>query len=728
MSYDRPPYWYPGFDRLKLIGTGIFAGLLLVLIIALPGSETLTSETPDTVAVVSPVPDGETTPAEGPDSVSGTTTPADDATSTEGEEATGDGEEQDLDIGEGAAEGADPSSSETGEGDVDGATPGEGVSGVEAPGTDEATDSEDSEAGEEGSTPAEGEEPAGDEQATEAEDAVGETGESDTASEEEAAAEESASDEAADSEDSQAGEEGSTPAEGEEPAGDEQATEAEDAVGETGESDTASEEEAAAEESASDEAADSEDSQAGEEGSTPAEGEESAASEEVADTEDATDAAGEDDSAGEGEAVGEETTPDETSASEGSETGEESSIPAEGEEPAAGEEVADTEDATDETGEGDGAGDDTEAGKESSTPAEGEEPATDEEVADTEDATDATAEDDSTGEETAPSKDSDSEEGLAPGAEPGDSDKPDTGDETTTADGDTTGEADAEEQQTPSTGVEVAITEEDDTNTITGKAPPGTRVVLQRDGEVVGETTTDKDGSWSLPLPEVVTPDASLQVVVEGKDGTVLSTTDISEMVKEATQDVVAANRLTTILNNRRPTFSGNTVPGSIVRLFDGNRKIAQKKAGKLGNWYIAVSYPLTVGDHSLRLAVISDGKRIATQTFEVTIPAGAPAIRPPRIVRPKYGLAFPGKVIRGIAPKDSTLGIYIDGVLVDTVLTNRNGRWQYEFDNMPDGNYILRVAILDEQGNMLSESRAVKIEFDAGDPPYLLPITGSAS
>ncbi len=692
MSYDRPPYWYPGFDRLKLIGTGAFAGLLLVLIIALPGSETLTSETPDTVAVVSPMPDGETTPGKSPDSVSGTPTPADDATSTEEEEATSGAEEQDFDIGEGTAEGADPPPSETGE--DDGATPGEGVSGVEAPGADEATDSKDSEAGEEGSTPAEGEESASDEQATDAEDSVDETGEGDTASDEEAADEESASDEAADNEDSEAGEEGSTPAEGEEPATGEEVTDTGDATDESGEGDTASEEEAAGEESTDDEAAAGDDTEIGEESSTPAEGGEPAAGDDATDVEDAADESGEGDTASEEEAADEESTDDEATAGDDTETGEKSSTPAEGEEPATGEEVTDTEDATDETGEGEGAGDDTEAG-----------------------------EDDSAAEGTAPS-----EEGLTPGAKPGDSDKPDTGDETTTSDGDTTSEADAEEQQTPSTGVEVAITEEDDTNTITGKDPPGTHVILQQDGVVVGKTTTDEDGSWSLPLLEVVTPDATVQVVVEGKDGTVLSTTDVSGMVKEATQDVVAANRLTTILNNRRPTFSGNTVPGAIVRLFDGNRRIAQKKAGKQGNWYIAVSYPLTVGNHTLRLAVISDGKRIATQTFEVTIPAGAPAIRPPRIVRPRYGLAFPGKVIRGTAPKDSTLGIYIDRVLVDTVLTNRKGRWQYEFDNMPDGNYILRVAILDEQGNVLSESRAVKIEFDAGDPPYLLPITGSAS
>ncbi|MDH2375528.1 Ig-like domain-containing protein, partial [Cobetia sp. 3AK] len=160
------------------------------------------------------------------------------------------------------------------------------------------------------------------------------------------------------------------------------------------------------------------------------------------------------------------------------------------------------------------------------------------------------------------------------------------------------------------TAPEAPVLEETDGTTLTGTGEPGSTItVTNGDGDVLGETTVDANGDFSLEL----TP--------EQEDGTELTATATDDAGNESDASAIvtvptagditapAAPVITSVDDNvgsvtgelasgdstddTTPTLTGTAEAGSSVAIYDGETLLDTVTADADGNWSVTLSDPL---------------------------------------------------------------------------------------------------------------------------------------
>ncbi|WKW38671.1 Ig-like domain-containing protein [Enterobacter mori] len=287
-------------------------------------------------------------------------------------------------------------------------------------------------------------------------------------------------------------------------------------------------------------------------------------------------------------------------------------------------------------------------------------------------------------------------------------------------------------------------TTDDNTPTLSGKAEPGSTVNIIDNGQVIGSTKVNPDGTWSFTpdqalsngehdLTTTVTdpsgntgPEGSHVVitvdVVPGKVEITGVTDDVGSVTGSLSQNAVT--------DDTRPQISGTAKAGSTVTIMDGSNVLGTTTAGADGTWSFTPSVDLGRGEHSFT-ATAKDpmGNESSSSSWTVTIDTDAP-------VKPTIDAALddvgtvqgalsngsstddPTPTLSGKAEAGSTVKIYDQNGLLGEVTAKADGTWSFSpVAKLPEGEHRFHVTATDKAGNTSPESDDFVLTLDYTAP-----------
>ncbi|WBJ28888.1 hypothetical protein PALA39_03576 [Pseudomonas aeruginosa] len=245
---------------------------------------------------------------------------------------------------------------------------------------------------------------------------------------------------------------------------------------------------------------------------------------------------------------------------------------------------------------------------------------------------------------------------------------------------------------------------------LSGTAEAGVTIVItDGNGNPIGQTSADANGSWSF-TPGSQLPDGTVvNVVARDAAGNSSPATSI-------TVDGVAPNAPVVEPSNGSE-LSGTAEPGSSVTLTDGNgNPIGQTTADANGNWSFTPSTPLP--DGTVVNVVARDAAGNSSPPASVTVDAVAPATP---TVDPSNGTTLSGTAEPG-ATVTLTDG---NGNPIAEVTADGSGNWTYTPSTPIANGTVVNVVAQDAAGNS-SPGASVTVDSQAPAAPVLNPSNGT--
>lgn len=271
-----------------------------------------------------------------------------------------------------------------------------------------------------------------------------------------------------------------------------------------------------------------------------------------------------------------------------------------------------------------------------------------------------------------------------------------------------------------------------ETPVFTGQTKPGATITLTIDGQT-HTVVADNQGNWEVA---VTTP------LNTGTHSYTVSITDLAQNVSTPLNgsldiqngnmtglvtggldaDSNTADKGDIITSNKTPNFSG-TAPAGVTVIVTINGKTYKTVADQHGNWKLAITSPLSDGDHHYAIALEDiAGNQSSPITGKVTIDSeshlqlnglsdetnsGAKADNITNNTTP---------TLTGTAEANAAITLTIDGNRYITT-ANADGKWTISLTNaLTDGDYHYTVTATDSAGNTTSATGALAIDTTAPD------------
>ncbi|WP_407211262.1 Ig-like domain-containing protein [Enterobacter hormaechei] len=287
-------------------------------------------------------------------------------------------------------------------------------------------------------------------------------------------------------------------------------------------------------------------------------------------------------------------------------------------------------------------------------------------------------------------------------------------------------------------------TTDDNTPTLSGRAEPGSTVNIIDNGQVIGSTKVNPDGTWSYTPDQPLANGAhDLTTTVTDPSGNtgpegshVVITVDVVPGKVEITGVTDDAGSVTgslsqnAVTDDTRPQISGTAKAGSTVTIMDGSNVLGTTTAGADGTWSFTPSVDLGRGDHTFT-ATAKDpmGNESSSSSWTVTIDTDAP-------VKPTIDAALddvgtvqgalsngsstddPTPTLSGKAEAGSTVKIYDQNGLLGEVTAKADGTWSFSpVAKLPEGEHRFHVTATDRAGNTSSASDDFVLTLDYTAP-----------
>ncbi|EEE5063786.1 BapA prefix-like domain-containing protein [Salmonella enterica subsp. houtenae] len=296
----------------------------------------------------------------------------------------------------------------------------------------------------------------------------------------------------------------------------------------------------------------------------------------------------------------------------------------------------------------------------------------------------------------------------------------------------------------------------DPTPTFSGTAEAGATITLYENGMVVGTTTAQPDGAWSVSTSTLASGTHVITAVATDAAGnsspnstaftlmvdtTAPQTPILTSVVDDVAGGVTGNLANGQITNDNRPTLNGTAEAGSVVSIYDGNTLLGVTSANASGAWSFTPTTGLSDGTRTLTVTATDPAGNIspATSGFTVVIDTLAPTV--PLItsivddVPNNTGAIGNGQstndtqpTLNGTAEANSAVSIFDNGVLVATVNANASGDWSWTPTvALAQGSHAYSVSAADAAGNVSAASQPTTILVDTIAPGNLaINITGS--
>ncbi|WP_395478330.1 Ig-like domain-containing protein [Enterobacter hormaechei] len=287
-------------------------------------------------------------------------------------------------------------------------------------------------------------------------------------------------------------------------------------------------------------------------------------------------------------------------------------------------------------------------------------------------------------------------------------------------------------------------TTDDNTPTLSGRAEPGSTVNIIDNGQVIGSTKVNPDGTWSYTPDQPLANGAhDLTTTVTDPSGNtgpegshVVITVDVVPGKVEITGVTDDAGSVTgslsqnAVTDDTRPQISGTAKAGSTVTIMDGSNVLGTTTAGADGTWSFTPSVDLGRGDHTFT-ATAKDptGNESSSSSWTVTIDTDAP-------VKPTIDVALddvgtvqgalsngsstddPTPTLSGKAEAGSTVKIYDQNGLLGEVTAKADGTWSFSpTAKLPEGEHRFHVTATDRAGNTSAASDDFVLNLDYTAP-----------
>ncbi|QWN35843.1 BapA prefix-like domain-containing protein [Cobetia sp. 4B] len=268
--------------------------------------------------------------------------------------------------------------------------------------------------------------------------------------------------------------------------------------------------------------------------------------------------------------------------------------------------------------------------------------------------------------------------------------------------------------------------ENSDGTTLSGTGEPGSAItVINNEGEIVGETTVDDDGNFTLDLsPEQEDgaeltatatdgagneSESSAPITVDAAAPEAPLITAVNDNAEPVTGELSSGDST----NDQTPTLMGTAEAGSSVAVYDGDTLLKTVEADAEGNWSLELSEPLAEGEHNLSAIAtdasgnVSDPSDAFVITIDVTAPE-APVLE-----------ETDGTTLAGTGEPGATIEITDgNGNPVATTEVGEDGTFSIELDPKPEDGTELTATATDPAGNASGPSNPVIVDTATDTTP----------
>ncbi|EHO5905794.1 BapA prefix-like domain-containing protein [Salmonella enterica] len=298
----------------------------------------------------------------------------------------------------------------------------------------------------------------------------------------------------------------------------------------------------------------------------------------------------------------------------------------------------------------------------------------------------------------------------------------------------------------------------DPTPTFSGTAEAGATITLYENGTVIGTTTAQPDGAWSVSTSTLASGTHVITAVATDAAGnsspnstaftlTVDTTAPQTPILTSVVDDVaggVTGNLANgQITNDNRPTLNGTAEAGSVVSIYDGDTLLGVTSANASGAWSFTPTTGLNDGTRTLTVTATDPAGNVspATSGFTIVVDTLAPTV--PLItsivddVPNNTGAIGNGQstndtqpTLNGTAEANSAVSIFDNGALVATVNANASGNWSFTpTGNLTEGSHAFTATATNANGTG-SVSTAATVIVDTlapGTPSGTLSADGGS-
>jgi len=281
----------------------------------------------------------------------------------------------------------------------------------------------------------------------------------------------------------------------------------------------------------------------------------------------------------------------------------------------------------------------------------------------------------------------------------------------------------------------------DATPTVNGTAEGHALVTLYDGATVLGTTTANAGGIWSITTPTLADGTHQLRITQTDVAGNVSAqgaalavvidthapSAPAAPVLSTASDSGIAGDHITKVT---RPTFSGTAEAGAWVTLYDtdGTTALGSTGADADGNWIMPAS-SLADGTHVLTVRQVdaAGNESAASPALTLTVDATAPAAPAAPQLQAQSdtdsvgdGVTYAVPVLEGNAAANDLVTLYDGTTVVGTTHADTHGHWSIAAQALGLGRHTLSVTDTDAAGNVSAASGSFALTVEEAPVPLV--------
>lgn len=242
-----------------------------------------------------------------------------------------------------------------------------------------------------------------------------------------------------------------------------------------------------------------------------------------------------------------------------------------------------------------------------------------------------------------------------------------------------------------------------------GAGTPGEAIVIEANGEQIGETTVGPDGKWSFESEKLAAGDYELTVKNLDYPDQIIASRKLT-IPKQESDYALPIIDLPQLDADGALMLSGSGEPGKVIALYADTQKLGETAIGPDGKWSFEAG-KLPPGDyHFIARTLNSDKKGInESETIPVfTVPAPKQEVATPSVSSPQI-TKEDQVILTGNGEPGATMAIFANGKKLGEAVAGPDGKWSFDAGNLPAGDYLFTIQTLDDAGAKVNEATAAE-------------------
>ncbi len=264
----------------------------------------------------------------------------------------------------------------------------------------------------------------------------------------------------------------------------------------------------------------------------------------------------------------------------------------------------------------------------------------------------------------------------------------------------------------------------DATPSIKGDAEANSTVTVYVDGKPAGTTKADANGHYTYTFDPDLT-DGPHNITVTATDATGNTSGQSPALAIVVDTQAPAVPTVTTDkspTNDNTPTVTGKAEPNSTVTIIIDGKPAGTTTADGNGNYSYTFNPALPDGNHNVTTTATDAAGNTSQQTPPLSLAVDTQAPAAPTVVLEtpiSNGVITTTKpTISGAAEPNSTVTIYVDGVIAGTTTADANGHYTYTFNPaLSQGAHSITATATDAAGNTSAPGGPLTFSIDAVAP-----------